>query len=71
MLSGRSDSARAEFRRERVHQSGGPSTELIDDPGREDPGAGLDLGERDLLVGAMGDPDIARPEDDGRRARPR
>ena len=41
--------------------------QLAPDPRREDPGARLDLVERDVLVGAVGDLDVARPEDDARR----
>ena len=40
-------------------------------PRGEDPGAGLDLVERHVLVGAVGDPHVARAEDDARRLRRR
>ena len=41
--------------------------ELPADPGREHPGTVRDLGQRDVLVGAVGDPHVARTEDDARR----
>ena len=37
--------------------------QLAAHPGREDPGARLDLVERHVLVGAVGDADVARTED--------
>ena len=48
-----------------------PAADLAPHPGRQHPGARLDLGERDVLVGAVGDPDVARPEDHARRCRRR
>ena len=53
--------ARSEPRR----QLGGD--QLAADPRREHARAVLDLGDRDVLVGAVRDPDVARAEDDARR----
>ncbi len=48
--------------------SSGHGAELPTDPRGEDPGARLDLVERHVLVGAVGDPHVARAEDHARRA---
>ena len=48
-------------RRDRVLAAG--LIQLADDPRREDPGAVGDLGKGHVLVGAVGDADVARPED--------
>ena len=45
--------------------------QLPPDPLGQDLRAGLDLGDRDVLVGAVGDPDVAGAEDHARRSRRR
>ena len=51
----------------RRHVADQPAAELRDDPCGEDPGAVGDLGQRDALVGAVGDLHVARAEDHRRR----